>query len=59
LIFDWFVDRVETMQNVWSDCVACKIFDARGYEELNKQETEMPEKDTKRTAEYGSDKMPE
>merc|ERR1719361_2851415 len=54
LIFDWFVDRVETMQNVWSDCVACKIFDAMGYEDLEK-ETEMPETESKRDP-YTSDK---
>lgn len=36
LIFDWLVDRIETMQNVWSDCVACKIFDAMGYDDLDK-----------------------
>jgi len=49
LIFDWFVDRVETMQNVWSDCVACKIFDAMGYDDLEKEQlSEMTEKDSKR-----------
>jgi len=33
LIFDWLVDRIETMQNVWSDCVTCKVFDAMGYDD--------------------------
>jgi len=44
MVLDWFVDRVETAQNVWSDCVACKFFDGLGYGEslaaLNKQELE-------------------
>merc|ERR1719510_1532244 len=31
VILDWFIDRVETAQNVWSDCVACKVFDELGY----------------------------
>merc|ERR1719461_2012018 len=48
LIFDWLVDRIETMQNVWSDCVACKVFDAMGYEDLTKEFQTM-ELDTKRT----------
>merc|ERR1719461_2598250 len=39
LVLDWFVDRVETAQNVWSDCVACKLFDTWGYgDSLDKKE---------------------
>merc|ERR1719336_2170698 len=38
LIFDWLVDRIETMQNVWSDCVTCKVFDALGYDDTLKFE---------------------
>merc|ERR1719471_609803 len=45
-IFDWLIDRVETMQNVWSDCVACKIFDALNYEDLKKVDFEMMQNDT-------------
>jgi len=44
MVLDWFVDRVETAQNVWSDCVASKFFDSLGYGEslaqMNKQELE-------------------
>merc|ERR1719499_1301012 len=52
LIFDWLVDRIETMQNVWSDCVACKVFDAMGYEDLTKEFKTM-ELDTKRQPNEG------
>merc|ERR550537_1718546 len=33
VILDWFIDRVETAQNVWSDCVACRLFDFWGYQD--------------------------
>jgi len=33
VVFDWFIDRVETAQNVWSDCVACALFDHFKYQD--------------------------
>merc|ERR1719464_120555 len=50
LIFDWLVDRIETMQNVWSDCVTCKVFDTWGYQDLEKGPIELSSKgdETKR-----------
>merc|ERR1719461_2219862 len=50
-IFDWLIDRVETMQNVWSDCVACKIFDALDYDDLKKDVELTETADAKREPE--------
>jgi len=57
-IFDWLIDRIETAQNVWSDCVACKIFDMLGYIKEADLETAGPGGEIpmeKRTAEDAKD----
>merc|ERR550534_1519210 len=44
VILDWFIDRVETAQNVWSDCVACRLFDFWGYQhELSRGDDDLME----------------
>jgi len=37
-LLDWFVDRIETAENVLSDCIATKIFDHLGYDDLDYHE---------------------
>jgi len=46
-LLDWFVDRVETAENVLSDCVATKIFDTLGYDDLNYHQDDMESKGAK------------